>query len=441
MKKTIQFIAMATLCLFLGVVVHAQTAALKIGDKVPDVTINNIINYETTSAELSDFKGKLLILDFWATWCSPCIAMIPKMDSLEKTFDGKVQFLSVTYQEDKIVKPFMAKFEKQKGREFKLAAVNGDKVLHSMFPHSTLPHYVWIDRNGIVKAITGFEAVNAGNISKALLGEKAVLAEKRDLSIPYDIRKPMFVDNNGGNGSNTIFRTIFTKYTPGLAGRSGVMSTDSTFRIVGVNSTIRKLFDLAHRDKNIPLGDKILSRLQDPSKVFSSNKPGADYINWLKVNGYCYDLIVPISMADQAFEIMREDLKRFFPQYAGKLEKQSTKYLALVRTTETDKLKSSGGKSLSEFSPFGFTLTNFPLQRLVDQLNTVYFQNSPLHVYNETGYTPWVDLTVKANLTSTTELNEALTPYGLQLIEKIKEIEVLVIEDQPVTSTNPKPSK
>ncbi|MGB4400563.1 MAG: TlpA disulfide reductase family protein, partial [Daejeonella sp.] len=96
MKKTIQTIAMATLCLFLSNTALAQTAALKIGDKVPDVTINNISNYKSTSAKLSDFKGKLLILDFWATWCAPCIAMIPKMDSLEKAFEGKVAFLSVT---------------------------------------------------------------------------------------------------------------------------------------------------------------------------------------------------------------------------------------------------------------------------------------------------------------------------------------------------------
>ena len=440
MKKTIKTIATATLCILFSISVPAQTP-LKIGDKVPDITINNIINYKTTSAKLSDFEGKLLILDFWANWCSPCVAMIPKMDSLEKAFNGKLQFLSVTYQEAKLVETFMAKLEKQKGREFKLAGLTGDKLLHGMFPHHELPHYVWINSRGIVTAITGFDAVNGENISETIGLEKPLLAEKIDLNIPYDIRKPMFVDNNGGNGSNTIFRTIFTKYTPGLAGRSGVMSTDSTFRIVGVNSTIRKLFDLAYRDKNIPLGSKIISRLQDPSKVFSLNKPGADYSSWLRTNGYCYDLTVPISMADQAFDIMREDLKRFFPQYAAKLDKQNTKYLALVRTTDADKLKSSGGKSESKFSPFGFTLTNFPLQRLVDQLNIIYLQNSPLHVFNETNYTGWVDLAVQANLSNIKQLNIALAPYGLQLTEKVKEIEMLVIEDRPTTSTNPKRSK
>ena len=426
-------IAMATLCIFSNDLAYAQTQALKVGDRVPDTTINNISNYKTNSAKLSDFKGKLLILDFWATWCSPCIAMIPKMDSLEKAFHGKLQFLSVTYQDQKTVSAYLAKLAKQKGTEYNLAGVFEDKILHGMFPHNALPHYVWIDSDGIVKAITGFEEVNSSNISKMIATGMPALTQKEDLNIPYNIRNPLFINNNGGTGENALYRMVFTRFTPGLAGRSGIISTDSTFRIVGVNSTIRKLFDLAYRDKNIPLGDKMIIRVQDSSKVISLNKPGLEYLSWLKDNGYCYDLTVPIGMAGEAFEMMREDLRRFFPQYSAKLEKQSTRYLALVRTSEDDRLKSSGTKSLSEFSPFGFTLTNFPVQRLVDQLNTVYMQNSPLHVYNETGYNTRVDMVVKANLSDVSDLNSALQSYGLKLEEKQKDIDLLVIEDRKIS--------
>ena len=53
---------------------------LKIGDKVPDIEFKNIINYKSKTARLSDFKGKLVILDFWGTWCTSCIAAFPKME-------------------------------------------------------------------------------------------------------------------------------------------------------------------------------------------------------------------------------------------------------------------------------------------------------------------------------------------------------------------------
>lgn len=45
---------------------------LTIGDTLPDVEINNIVNYKAKSVKASDFKGKLLILDFWAT-CVPLV--------------------------------------------------------------------------------------------------------------------------------------------------------------------------------------------------------------------------------------------------------------------------------------------------------------------------------------------------------------------------------
>ncbi len=67
MKKTIEYIVLAALCYFFSAAaLHAQPVPLKIGDRAPDITIK-AVNHTSSTLKLSDFKGKLLILDFWAT--------------------------------------------------------------------------------------------------------------------------------------------------------------------------------------------------------------------------------------------------------------------------------------------------------------------------------------------------------------------------------------
>src|SRR5882762_10107873 len=66
---------------------------VKVGDTLPDYSIGNMINYSSTSARLSDFKGKWMILDLWSSTCSGCLAAMPKLLQLQKEFEGKLQII------------------------------------------------------------------------------------------------------------------------------------------------------------------------------------------------------------------------------------------------------------------------------------------------------------------------------------------------------------
>src|ERR1700744_4307849 len=68
---------------------------IKIGDRMPDMIIWPVINYSSKSLRISDFKGKLVILDFWATWCTSCLAHFPIADSLQREFKNDLQILLV----------------------------------------------------------------------------------------------------------------------------------------------------------------------------------------------------------------------------------------------------------------------------------------------------------------------------------------------------------
>lgn len=68
----------------------------------PSPVFENYENYKGGTSSLSDFKGKYVYIDVWATWCGPCKAEIPSLKKLEETFRGKnIQFISLSVDDDR----------------------------------------------------------------------------------------------------------------------------------------------------------------------------------------------------------------------------------------------------------------------------------------------------------------------------------------------------
>ena len=443
MKKRILYIVLATLCLNFGSkaqdnkAVDITATGLQIGQEVPEINILNLHNYKdkkgksATSAKLSDFKGKLLILDFWATWCSPCVAMIPKMDSLQKEFGDKIQFLSITYQSEKEVLPFMKRYQTQKGKHYDLPIVTDDTVLSRVFPYKNLPHYVWLDSTGKVVYITGHREITQENIFAVLSGESKLLSRKKDFIISYDPNKPLFNDRNGGDGGNMIYHSILTGYTAGLGASFNFKKAEGIagVRMTIFNLPIKNILAFAYARGKTVFNDKRIVVLSKDSLLMTRPK-NAKPVEWQTNNSYCYELVIPERLKDDLFNFAISDLQRLFPQYVIKVKPEKQQCMALIRTSESDRIKSKGGSSVSDFGLFGFKLKNFPLARLTAQLNVIYMQGSSFWISDETGYTDPVDLAITANMSSFEEINKALEPYELKYVQKEITVDKLIIDDK-----------
>ena len=62
------------------------------GTPAPDITV---LNSDGEEVKLSDFFGKPIVLNFWASWCPPCKAELPDFDEACKAYEGKVTFLMI----------------------------------------------------------------------------------------------------------------------------------------------------------------------------------------------------------------------------------------------------------------------------------------------------------------------------------------------------------
>lgn len=104
MKKIIYYLVSLAILFFAHVVsVAAQdtSSLLTVGSDAPSFTLKTV-NEEPVS--LSDFRGKYVVLDFWASWCPDCRKLNPMMFNLfNKYKDKNVAFLGVSFDIDKKV--------------------------------------------------------------------------------------------------------------------------------------------------------------------------------------------------------------------------------------------------------------------------------------------------------------------------------------------------
>ena len=77
----------------LGTITAELFETLKVGDRAPDFTVPRIAGKgRGDQLRLSDYQGKLVLLDYWATWCGPCLAEMPAIKDIQKTFGGDTRF-------------------------------------------------------------------------------------------------------------------------------------------------------------------------------------------------------------------------------------------------------------------------------------------------------------------------------------------------------------
>ena len=101
-----------------------------------------LMGVNTNNYDFSQAQGKVVIVNFWATWCMPCVAEMPSLESLYKDYGNKVVFLMVTSDNPEKVLPFM----KEKG--FTMPIYNEITDNPSELNTRSIPRTFLIDKKG-----------------------------------------------------------------------------------------------------------------------------------------------------------------------------------------------------------------------------------------------------------------------------------------------------
>lgn len=280
---------------------YAQPSAvprlLRIGDTLPIFPVMHIYNDPASLVSHAFLANKYLILDFWATWCGSCVESFPETQLVQEKWKKKLQVLLVNTDKrdtEEKVEIFFKKRAEKTGLIFSLPYVLQDSILVKWFPHSFIPHLVWLDPKGIVIAITEKTALTENNLRLFTEGKSLMEPPKYDEQV-YKYKNSLWSQMESDTAIR--FYSVLTKEQPTLRCLGGTVKLPSSkaTKIFTINFTLLSLLYRAYRD---------LSLL--PASSISWQISPADLQTI-----YCYEAILPTTDYDMATRLMQADLTRY----------------------------------------------------------------------------------------------------------------------------------
>jgi len=229
----------------------------KLGKKAPEIKIEAIYNKaDNKIPTLKSLRGKVVVLDFWAIWCSPCVASFPENNDLSNKFKNKgVQFIGITDDPKEKLENFLKKVQV----DFWIGRDHGKQTFEK-YNIDGRPTVIILNKDGDI-VYTGHSVTE--ELLNEVIATNTIVEEKK-------VEKNMEVIASGGfspgddplyNGvlkmqggdypednpqvhSFIIRKTLNTKYTGGYGWRSTDTHVGVTFDAVTLEKIFQTLYDL-----------------------------------------------------------------------------------------------------------------------------------------------------------------------------------------------------
>jgi len=246
-------------------------AQARVGDKAPEIKIGEWLQPETAV----DFSGKLVLLDFWATWCRPCVASIPKLNEEVGKYGDKIRFISITNETSDRVKPFLAQ------KSMKSSVVCDDKnTTFKTYGVASIPTVFLIDGSGTI-IWRGHPGYMSDEMLEAFIkGEKDVekysrnpqapspsveqKASQKEYSFKIASNRTKIASSSNINPNQIMIQNMRVRDI--LANIMGI----SVSRIVGKNTILDNFYDVTAVNDGKSLDDfkkQVLGNITDHFKI------------------------------------------------------------------------------------------------------------------------------------------------------------------------------
>lgn len=367
--------------------------AVVVDQPAPPLKLDRILQAPDGAVATWDaLGGKAVVLEFWATWCGPCVAAIPHLNELAEQFkDQPIQFIAVTAEAEDVVKPFL---QKRPIRAW--IGLDADKTTSKTYDVTSIPRTILVDSKGRVAAVTHPTAVTRQVLQDLLTGKKIALSEPEGMTVRAGILPG---DKPQAGDDDALLRVVIRPST----GAGGSVSGSGKLTITG--GSLKSIV----------------------AQAYDSPSYRTEWRTQVPETPYDVAIALPLKQANLLGPILRGLLREMFG-VTGRHETQQRDVLLLTvppGTKPTLRLAVSEGSSVSSgagtMQAVGLTIPTFAT-------NLAGWFSRP--VIDQTGIEGRYDFDLKWDPKDLESLAKAVRDkHGLLLTPATRPVDVLIVEE------------
>lgn len=281
------------LYLLLPVLSFGQGLALKSGDQFPDITINQIINSPVKSFNVKSSRDKkFYILNFWGTWCSPCIPEMDELSKLQKANANKLQVIAIS--DDEPAK--LQKYLKNKPTTVWLAT-DTNYLFYKLFSLASVGQSVIVDADKKITAIMKTHSITQGLLDSLYKGEK-IVSDGNIKEMAVNASADLFGVDSTLLANFTLrgYMVGQNSMSRGYGGKSVYAQRRISFLNTGITSLYKAAYNIVSSKQLIyEFDEKTVNNYQDKNSL------------------YCVDLLVKPEEKDSLNLILQKRLNAVLP--------------------------------------------------------------------------------------------------------------------------------